>query len=228
MSEAQKVRFLRRVPLFRPLERHILTKVARQIRCTRVRRGEKVPVAQGEFTRMVMAVDGKFLCVIQTRLGRLVLGILAPGQTCGEEVVLHRKVLRLTAIGREDGLLCWLDSRRFLNLLRSVPGLAALVSKILAERAVNLQQRLVRLARDPVGGRLAHALLDLFDMHGVTCPHGHEAEVLIARQDLADLVGASRQTVSGVLRQLAQDGILALPGRRICLRDAARLRERAA
>lgn len=67
-------------------------------------------------------------------------------------------------------------------------------------------------------------LLELGEEHGVSQSNGLRIDLPLSQQDLADLVGASRQTVCQELQKLARRELIRLEGRRIILADVAALR----
>jgi CRP-like cAMP-binding protein len=76
----------------------------------------------------------------------------------------------------------------------------------------------------PRRARIAETLLELTRDVGETCTHGFAVDVRITQQDLADLVGASRQMVNRILREMFRDFYLKKAGAYICILDVERLR----
>jgi len=80
------------------------------------------------------------------------------------------------------------------------------------------------LTNGSVKERLAKGLLDLGKHYGVRCEEGLLIDLPLSRQDLAELLGISRQTVCQELQKLARRGLIGLDGRRITLTDLEALR----
>jgi CRP-like cAMP-binding protein len=78
-----------------------------------------------------------------------------------------------------------------------------------------------------VPGRVAKALLDLADRFGVRTEDGVHVAHDLTQEELAQLVGASRETVNKSLADFAGRGWLRLEGRAVTLLDVERLRRRA-
>ncbi len=83
---------------------------------------------------------------------------------------------------------------------------------------------LARLRSLSVQERLVWVLLALGEEHGIQEGDGLRIDLPLSQQDLADLVGASRQTVCQDLQRLAKRGLIRLEGRRIILADMTALR----
>ena len=78
-----------------------------------------------------------------------------------------------------------------------------------------------------VPGRVAKALLDLGEKFGETRPEGLYVEHDMTQEELAQLVGASRETVNKALADFAQRGWIRLESRSVTLTDVERLQRRA-
>jgi CRP-like cAMP-binding protein len=91
----------------------------------------------------------------------------------------------------------------------------------------NRQRKLVRrieaLVFKDVHTRVAETLLDLARKHQEPCSHGFAVDVRITQQDIAELVGASRQMVSRVLGDFERRLYVQRMGRVLCILHAERL-----
>lgn len=93
------------------------------------------------------------------------------------------------------------------------------VIEMLSRRQEITERRLYALMTLGVRGRIAVALRDLVGQAGGHCVHGHEVDVPLTQQELAELVGASRPVVSSELNDLRRDGILDYTRGHICVID---------
>ncbi|MGV8843588.1 MAG: Crp/Fnr family transcriptional regulator [Pseudomonas sp.] len=90
---------------------------------------------------------------------------------------------------------------------------------MLARRQEITERRLHALMTLGVRGRIAVALHDLVGQAGGHCAHGHEVDVPLTQQELAELVGASRPVVSSELNELRREGLLDYARGHICVID---------
>ena len=109
-------------------------------------------------------------------------------------------------------------------LVRQHPELALEVSRQLSRDRHMLLGRLAYFAYRSVRERLAKGLLELGKRYGVHCEQGLLIDLPLSRQDLAELLGISRQTVCQELRKLVKRDLIQTKGRRIILTDVAALR----
>lgn len=90
----------------------------------------------------------------------------------------------------------------------------------LAMREKQLQQRLFLQQTASLPVRLAQLLIYLFGFQSQPCEHGHDRDMSLSQQELAAMVGGSRQTVSQLLAQWKQAGIIDYTRSFICLENA--------
>jgi CRP-like cAMP-binding protein len=77
-----------------------------------------------------------------------------------------------------------------------------------------------------VGGRLAKKLLELAAAHGVQRPGGILLDLRLTQEELANMVGVTRESVNRNLALLRREGVIGGQGRRFVIRDAEALRRR--
>ena len=101
--------------------------------------------------------------------------------------------------------------------LHSDHELMVCVIGMLARRQEITERRLYALMTLSVRGRIAVALHDVVGQAGEHCAHGHEVDVPLTQQELAELVGASRAVVSSELNELRRKGFLDYARGHICV-----------
>jgi CRP/FNR family transcriptional regulator len=124
----------------------------------------------------------------------------------------------------EDTLVCLLRWHHLEDLIRSNPGLALRVIKNLALRLRQAEEAIEDLAFRDVPGRLATLLARLADAYGEPHPDGQRLVLRFTHQDLASMIGATRETVTNVLTRFRDDGLVAIEERHIVVRELGRLR----
>jgi CRP-like cAMP-binding protein len=95
--------------------------------------------------------------------------------------------------------------------------LLASVIGMLARRQEITDRRLHAVLTLNVRGRIAVTLRDLVRLAGGRCIHGHEVDVPLTQQELAEMVGASRPVVSAELNALRREGLLDYTRGHICM-----------
>ncbi len=123
---------------------------------------------------------------------------------------------RLAALAHDD-LRSWLTGR---------PDVALHLLRALAQRLRRANDVMADLVFTDVPGRVAKALLDLSDRFGTPQEDGLQVNHDLTQEELAQLVGASRETVNKALADFAARGWLQLSAKSVLLIEPERLRKR--
>ncbi|MAA65588.1 MAG: Crp/Fnr family transcriptional regulator [Alteromonadaceae bacterium] len=122
-----------------------------------------------------------------------------------------------TAIAKRPTDIHCFTSDTLRSLALSEGSLLADIISTLARRQAITERRLHAVLTLPVRGRIAVTLKDLVSVAGGQCVHGHEVDVPLTQQELADMVGASRPVVSAELNELRREGLLDYTRGHICI-----------
>lgn len=118
-----------------------------------------------------------------------------------------------------------LSQNQFSAFLRSRPDTASLIMQVLSCRMRTLGDVIVNLVNDDVQTRIMKLILRLGARHGVCVGPDIYLNITLTHQEIADMVGTSRQTVTGVLSQLKRRGLMSLENRRIHIESTELLGE---
>ncbi len=155
------------------------------------------------------------------------LAVLGPGELIGEMSLFDPGLRTATATALSDAVVLRMGHDELTKWLATTPSVAEHLLRTLAQRLRRTNDSLADLVFTDVPGRVAKALLDLSDRFGgpaadgVRVPHG------LTQEELAQLVGASRETVNKALSDFAARGWIRREGRAVVLLDVDRLRGRA-
>lgn len=220
MGRLPDLDFLRTLPLFEGLNDRDLTKVAGMVRERRYRKGTIV-FNEGDPGEVIYFVkEGK---VRVTRLAaggqEQVLRVWNPGSAIGLVVMADKAPYPATAQVVDDALLYAIRVDAILALLPESQPLAANAFKVVGKR--------LRLARDTAHdlavysthGRLASMLLKFAEERGQRFNLG------LTHQDIAGMIGTSRETVTRVLADFRRTGCIRVDGEDIIIGSERKLRE---
>jgi CRP/FNR family cyclic AMP-dependent transcriptional regulator len=115
---------------------------------------------------------------------------------------------------RVPTLVAEIGYQAFATFVQQNPQIMYEVAGQLAGRLRDTSRRLGDLAFLDVAGRLAHALLELCQQPDAV-PHARGTMVKCSRQELARIIGCSREMAGRVLKKLEEDGMLQAQGRSI-------------
>ncbi len=218
---------MRRAPLFSALDDESAELLLAQMLSTRLERGD-VLFREGE--------QGDSLYVIgegKVKLGRTsadgrenLIAILGPGEMFGELSLFDPGSRTMTATAVAETQLMGLSNDSLTSLLSGRPEVSKALLAALAKRLRRTNEHLADLVFTDVPGRVAKALLDLAHRFGRPVEEGIMVAHDLTQEELAQLVGASRETVNKALADFATRGWLKLEARAVLLLDVERLKRR--
>jgi CRP-like cAMP-binding protein len=125
----------------------------------------------------------------------------------------------------DDALICAIRREDFDRYLRRHPDLTVKLTKLIGLRLRKIQSRVEDLVFRDVPERLAHVLLELSKTEGVPEGGGNRIRAKLTHQELANLIGCTRETVSNTLGQFREQGMIRIDGRSITILNAGQLAE---
>jgi CRP-like cAMP-binding protein len=185
--------------------------------------------AEGEpGDRLYVVVEGKVKLGHTSTDGReSLLALMGPGDMFGELSLFDPGPRTATATALTDAVVLGLGHEALRPWLTGRPEVAEELLQALAQRLRRTNDAMADLVFSDVPGRVAKALLDLGERFGETRPEGLYVEHDMTQEELAQLVGASRETVNKALADFAQRGWIKLESRSVTLTDVERLQRRA-
>ncbi len=172
--------------------------------------------AGDEPNALYLILEGSVSVVIEDTDGReIVLAYLSPGDFFGEMCLFPDQKTRTAGVrSRTATLLAEMGYLAFRAFNNEYPEIMFDVAGQLAMRLRETSRRLSDLAFLDVAGRVSHALHRLMRMpDSKTSPRG--TTVRVSRQELARIVGCSREMAGRVLKRLEDDGVITCQGRSV-------------
>jgi len=217
-----------RAPLFTGLSLQTAMTLVNQMASIRLDRGEVVFTESEPGDRTYVVSEGKFKLVRRSSDGReSLLTVVGPGEMLGELSLFDPGPRTSSAIALTDVALLRLDREQLTIWLQHNPSVALHLLQALAHRLRRTTEARADLVFSDVPGRVARALLDLAERFGVPFDDGVHVNHDLTQVELAQLVGASRETVNKSLGEFAQRGWLMREPRAVILLDVERLEHRA-
>ncbi len=215
-----KLWYLQRLNLFQEFTQAELLTVTRMIDLQELEQHNRVYQAGDPADHIYFLKEGHVKIYRRGRFGRkLTLAILKPGEAFGELALTAGGIQEQDVEALETSTMCSMAARDFRALLDLKPTLAFRVIQSLGQQKWVLERKIASLVFKDVPARLAEALLELGEDHGQPCAHGLALELVITQQDLADLVGATRQVVNATLKQFQRMGLIYPRRNLICFAD---------
>ena len=165
---------------------------------------------------LYLILEGSMSVSVQDSDDReMVLAYLNPGDFFGEMCLFPEQKSRTAEVRtRSQALVAEIGFDAFRRFIREHPEIMLELAGQLAQRLRATTQRLTDLAFLDVQGRVAHEILNLTRQPDAL-PHARGTLIRISRQELARIVGCSREMAGRVLKKLQEDGVVAVQGRSI-------------
>jgi len=176
---------------------------------------------------LYMMKEGKVkICIISPDGQEVSLAVLGKGEYFGEFALLDGLPRSTDAVALEKVECYTLQRSDFLNAILKNPKIAILVLEALSKRLRTTDQMVEDLIFLDVYGRVAKKLLELADAHGVKTGEGVLIDVRLTQQELASMVGASRESVNKVLGYFTDKNFISTDKHRITIHNTNDLKRR--
>ncbi|MCL2466931.1 MAG: Crp/Fnr family transcriptional regulator [Micrococcales bacterium] len=199
-----------------------------QMASVRLERGEQVFTESEPGDRLYVVREGKVKLVRRSSDGREnLLTVVGPGEMLGELSLFDPGPRTSSAVAITEAVVLELDHDQLTTWLNQHPSVALHLLQALAKRLRRTTEAHADLVFSDVPGRVARALLELSGRFGEPMDGGVHVPHDLTQVELAQLVGASRETVNKSLGEFAQRGWLVREPRGVLLLDVERLEHRA-
>lgn len=151
------------------------------------------------------------------------LTLLEPGEIFGELGLFDDSPRETMAVALEDSLICTMRRRDFEAYTANKPELVFKLTKLMGFRLRQIENQIADLLFRDVPARLARLLLRLADQHCLETKHGVRVNIKLTQQELANLIGATREMTSTVLNSFKKEDIINIIYKYIYIIDRKRL-----
>ena len=223
LMTAQTADFLASVPMFSGLQRDELLKFAELTRERTYPKGSVILFQGDPGDSLYVLRQGRAKVVLIGEDGReVILGVLEPGAHFGELSLIDDQPRSAHVIAMEDSQLLILRREDFRRRVESNPSVAWALLIELSRRLRRADQKIGGLVLLDVPGRISRLLLDLSSETS-----NGTIEKPLTHQTIAQMIGASRETVSRAMKEFQQEGLIRVERRRIAVANRDALEKRA-
>jgi CRP-like cAMP-binding protein len=223
----QEEEVVRRAPLFTALDEAAALSLRASMDTVKIAKGSILFKEGDDGEHLYVIIDGKLKLGTSSGDGREnLLSILGPGEMFGELSLFDPGPRTSTATAVTDAKLLSLSHEKVIPWLKQNPEVSLQLLTRLSQRLRRTNEAVGDLVFSDVPGRVAKALIDLGDRFGKITAEGLLVNHDLTQEELAQLVGASRETVNKALADFAGRGWLKLDGRSVLIIDVERLGKR--
>jgi CRP/FNR family cyclic AMP-dependent transcriptional regulator len=207
---------LKSVPMFGTFPEDQLRALATMVTRRSAPRGSAIMHAGDPTDSLYIVISGRLKVMMGEADGKeVILGIIGPGEFFGEMGLIDDNPRSASVIAIEPCELLAVTKRAFKKCLVENVALAMAVMRVLVRRLREADRKIGSLAMLDVYGRVARLLLDMSEN-----VNGRKVVTRrLTKQDIARMVGASREMVTRVMKHLETSGYFEVRGSTIVLRD---------
>jgi CRP-like cAMP-binding protein len=212
----------RMISALSPAQRNHLEKLTRMLE---VKRGTRIYLPGDPSDQVFLLKSGVVKISMVTPDNRdVILALLHSGDIFGELAVVDDAPRDHIAEAFDDCVICAMSRDTIVRVIHETPEIGFQITKLIGLRLRTFKSRIEELLCKSAHARVAHALLELAERHGVPDTDGVLISLRLSQGDLGRLVGLSRETVNAILQEWREQDLLEMDRRTVRLRDPDRLR----
>jgi CRP/FNR family transcriptional regulator len=217
MTDPGRIKLLKGVRLFSDLTAEELAGIADRLSIRAFKKNEVI-LYEEDFNKYMYAIlHGKVKIVQTTEDGKeIIIGMHQAGDSFGEISLIDGQGTTASVIAREDSMIAIITRQSFYSILHAQPKVLESVLKMLCSRIRENVDRIQLLTFNNASERMKRLLVKLARQHGEKTDSGVMLNVKLTHQDMANMSGLTRETVTRVIDQWQKDGVLSVAqGRRL-------------
>ena len=222
----EKLWYLKQCLLFQRLTPEQLAPLEARCRSRKFNRGDPIYLPADQADGVLLLTSGRAKIASFTEEGKqAILAFIEPGEVFGELSLLGESEREEYAEAVEKSTVILMPSDVVQDLVDQHPYVSQGVTKLFGLRRRRIERRLKYLLFRSNRERLVSLLLELADQYGEPTDEGVRLKIKLSHQDLASIIGSTRETVTVLLGELQSEGQLTIGRRKIMLTNPATLAE---
>lgn len=219
-DEKRALWYLRKIPLLAGLQTEQYRELISLVEVREVQRRQIVYLPGDPGEHVFFIQGGRVKCSKVSRDGKeLTLNYAAAGEFFGEQCVLAGQPREEMAEAMKNSIITVLPRGNIRALLLGEPQIAYRFIKVMSDRRRAMETKIEHLVFHDVHAKLAALLLELGQEYGKDSEDGVQIDQKITHQEMANLIGSTRETISLTLAAFKRKELIQLQGRTVVLTD---------
>lgn len=211
---------LQRCSLFEQVDPVRLARLEAQSLIRQFDRREAIYLPAEQAQAVLLLASGRVKIYHVTADGKeSVLTFIEPGEIFGELALLDQSAREEYAEAMAPSSIILIPWQALQTLLEEQPQLSLGLTKLIGLRRRRIERRLKSLLFRSNRERLAHLLLELAERYGTSTPDGWKIGIRLSHQELASIIGSTRETVTLLLGQLQLEDLIIVRQRSVYLKN---------
>lgn len=217
----------KKAPIFSVLDNEQLKEVMSSIIRRKYKKGQIVFFEGDVSDKFYIINGGKIKIFKYTKEGKeQILYILSEGDFLGYLSLLKKGKFDFNAEALEDVNVCMLTKDDFDKIVKKTPDISLRILENLHDRLVSLENLVQTLSTKDIEARIAGILKKFARDFGKEQANGIVIEMPLSREEMANYIGVTRETMSRKLSSMEDDGVIELVGnKKIIIKDLEILEE---
>lgn len=213
---------LKKVPIFEGLNDEEYTQVASLMKEREYKRDEVIFTQDQMGDALFVIVEGRVKVALYSEAGKeIILSILKNGDFFGEMSLLDGEPRSANVVSLDKSKILILERLNFAGYLEKSPTLTLKILKVLSKRLRIADEQIGSLALLDVYGRIARFLINLARQEGKTIGDEIHVEHRLTHQEIAGMIGTSRETVSRTFADLQKRNLITIADKKIVIQKHA-------
>lgn len=210
MQKEIKYWYLRNYDLFANLSKEQIHDLSAISKFVRMKKGQTIYFANDDSKRLYFLINGKIKISEIDGLGNeMIKDIILTGDLFGEiPITTMQTSQEFAEILSSEVILCTFTMEQFETLMHKHPSLALSFSKKMGEKLKKLEHRYANLVFKDVKARLKDFLVDWANKEGKPAETGLIIKNYLTHNEIASLISSSRQTVTTLINELKEEGVI--------------------
>lgn len=218
--------FLLYVPIFSELPSEAVERISNSGSRKFYKKDNVVLMEDDTGTALFVIISGKVKVSRTSNDGKeVILTILNESDFFGEMAILDGMQRSATVTALEDSELFILQRNDFLDMLKEYPEISITLLYELTKRLRAADMKIKALSLKDAEGKVATVILQIADDVGMIKKGVVEIEKMPLQQDLANMAGTSRETISRTLHTFAKKGLVELEGSKLRILNYEKFKE---
>ena len=223
---AELLEILEMVPIFADLPKEVIEQIVTVGNRKTYSKDSVILVEEEVGTALFVIIEGKVKVSRSSSDGKeVILNIISEGDIFGEMSILDGMNRSATVTAIEETELFILQRKEFIDLLNKHPEISIALLSELTKRLRNADRKIKALSLKDAEGKVATVIMQIADESGRIKQGIVEIEKLPLQQDLANMAGTSRETISRTIHSFAKKGLVELEGSKLRILDYEKFRE---
>jgi CRP/FNR family cyclic AMP-dependent transcriptional regulator len=216
--------YIKNCNLFSQLSASDIAELESQSRMRKLKRGEPVYLPHEQADGVILVAQGRVKICHATPDGKQsILGFIDAGEIFGELSLLGSERRDEYVEATEKTTLVLLPKQALQQIIRKYSDIVLGVTKLIGMRRQRVEKRLRNLLFRSNRERVIHLLLELCEKYGERSEEGISLNIRLSHQEMACIIGSTRETVTVVLGQLQKERLLKISRRRVVITNLDRL-----